>query len=285
MGNPANTYFTTVIQPEELSALMGEKHCRIVDCRFRLADTGAGKGAYLKGHIPGSVYAHLDEVLSNPRATDNGRHPLPPPDVLVERFADLGIGPDTQVIAYDAAGAMIAPRLWWLLKYMGHKNAAVLNGGIKGWMDAGYDTVPGAEKVPGSDFHGHIHPEMFITADQLAAMKLVVDSRSPERYSGETEPIDPKAGHIPGAVSFPFASVMDEAGYFLEPEILKAMFTRLLDGTSPMDSAFYCGSGVTACVNLFAMTYAGLDTARLYAGSWSDWISDPRRAIAEGTAP
>ncbi len=248
-----------------------------------MADTAAGRAAYEQEHIPGAVYAHLDDDLSGPPLTDSGRHPLPSPDALKALFGRLGItNQKTQVVAYDDAGGMIASRLWWMLRYMGHHQVAVLNGGWQAWQAAEYLTADGTNVNQKATFEGQPQQEWLITVDQVPTLPLLIDSRDAPRYRGEMEPIDPQAGHIPGAVNFPFKQVLDEQGKFLSSEELQKKFKALPQTAAPDETTFYCGSGVSACVNLLALQHAGLGHGRLYVGSWSEWSSDPSREIATG---
>lgn len=271
--------FTTLIDVKKLAAHLEDPDWVIVDCRFRLDDTEFGQRAYQAGHIPGAVYAHLDAILSNPPTTDNGRHPLPPPDILRERFGRLGIDGSKQVVAYDDKNGMIAARLWWLLRYLGHEAVAVLDGGWAAWLESGQAQRVGLEANSSLQFVGKRHSDWLVLAADVPDAALLIDSRSPERYRGEMEPIDPVAGHIPGAVNYFYQQHWSENGRFLSSEQIRQRLLAVLDGTDPDEAVFYCGSGVTACVNLLALKYAGLGNGRLYAGSWSDWISDPARPV------
>lgn len=271
--------FTTLIDTENLAAHLTDPDWVIVDCRFRLDDTEFGRREYEAGHIPGAVYAHLDEVLSNPPTTDNGRHPLPPAEILIERMGRLGIDSRTQVVAYDDKNGMIAARLWWLLRYLGHEAVAVLDGGWPAWLAAGQPLRAGVEENGPRPFTGSPRTDWVVLADDVTDAALLVDSRAPERYRGEVEPIDPVAGHIPGAVNYFYQQSWSENGRYLSPAQIRQQMQTVLGETNPDEAVFYCGSGVTACVNLLAMNYAGLGNGRLYAGSWSDWITDPSRPI------
>lgn len=271
--------FTTLIDVETLAAHLADPDWVIVDCRFRLDDTGFGRREYEAGHISGAVYAHLDEVLCNPPVTDNGRHPLPPPDVLIERFGRLGIDSGKQVVAYDDKNGMIAARLWWLLRYMGHEAVAVLDGGWPAWLAAAKPQRSGVEENEPRQFTGEPRSEWVVLAGNVPDVTLLVDSRAPERYRGEVEPIDRVAGHIPGAVNHFYQNNWSEDGRYLSPEQIHRQLQPILGDTDPDEAVFYCGSGVTACVNLLALKHAGLGNGRLYAGSWSDWITDPDRPI------
>lgn len=269
--------FTTLIDVETLAAHLADPDWVIVDCRFRLEDTEFGRREYEAGHIPGAVYAHLDEVLSNPPATDNGRHPLPPPEILIERMGRLGIDNRKQVVAYDDKNGMIASRLWWLLRYLGHEAAAVLDGGWPAWLEAGQPQRAGVEANAPRQFTGEPRSEWLVLAADVPDAALLVDSRGPERYSGEVETIDTVAGHIPGAVNYFYEQNWSENGRYLPPEQIRRQLQAILAETDPDEAVFYCGSGVSACVNLLALRHAGLGNGRLYAGSWSDWIADPAR--------
>lgn len=271
---------TTIISPAILADHLDDPAWVIVDCRFSLEDTEAGGRAYEAAHIPGAVYAHLDADLSNPPATDNGRHPLPPPATLAERFGRMGVAESKQVVAYDDANGAIAARLWWMLRYMGHEAAAVLEGGWTAWRAAGLPTRAGEERNAPAFFSGEPRTGWLVTMAQAPEAGLLVDSREPARYRGETEPLDPQAGHIPGAVNYFFQENWDENGRFLPPDQLRRRLTARLGDVSPDAAVFYCGSGVTACANLLAMAHAGMGNGRLYVGSWSEWSSYPENPTA-----
>lgn len=279
--------FRTLISAEQLAGRLNDTGWRIVDCRFSLADTGAGRTAYAAGHIPGAVYAHLDEDLSSPIVPgQTGRHPLPDRDQLIARLSAWGIDEHTQVVAYDDNSGMAASRLWWLLRSLGHDRVAVLDGGFAAWT-----AIPGAPlttELPAPQprtFRPRPPTGHAVDAAQVAQLRLdpdwvLVDSREDFRYRGESEPIDPVAGHIPGAVNAFFMENLDEQSRFLSSGQLRERFRPLL-GKRPAEKAvFYCGSGVSACHNILAMAHAGLGEATLYPGSWSEWITDESRAIA-----
>jgi thiosulfate/3-mercaptopyruvate sulfurtransferase len=263
--------YNTLIDVTTLADHLDDPDWLVVDCRFSLADTVAGLRAYLAGHVPGAIYAHLDEDLSNPPVTDNGRHPLPAPEVLAARFARMGIGPATQVVAYDDANGMIAARLWWMLRYMGHEAAAVLDGGWQEWLAAGGSQRIGQERRATAVFAGRPNPNWLVRLDEVPTVRLLVDSRDPARYRGELETIDPVAGHIPGAVNYYYGENVGENCRYLPPDQLRQKFKALLGDTPPIEAVFYCGSGVSACVNLLAMVHAGVGNGRLYVGSWSEY--------------
>jgi thiosulfate/3-mercaptopyruvate sulfurtransferase len=272
----------TLINPETLAENIENPSWVIVDCRFSLADAAVGYKDYQTAHIPGAMYAHLDDDLSGPPVTDHGRHPLPTPQRLAQLFSRLGIDEMSQVVVYDAAGGMIAARLWWMLRYMGHEAVAVLNGGWQAWREAEFPTKPGIEANTPSQFTGRPQPNWIVTLAEVDRQPLLIDSRGPARFRGELEPLDPQAGHIPGAINLPFETQLDENGRFQSNDRMKAELTAVLGKIAPGAATFYCGSGVSACVNLLAMAHVGLGNGRLYVGSWSEWSSDPERPIATG---
>jgi len=283
--------FTTLIDPETLQAHLDDPDWVVVDCRFSLSDPAYGRRAYQDAHIPGAVYAHLDEDLSGPIVPGRtGRHPLPDPDRLAQKLGAWGIDNRTQVVAYDDAGGAFAARLWWLLGWLGHDAVAVLDGGWSRWVREGRPVRSGIETRSPRTFVPRIRPERVVSADEVLqhlhdpAWRLL-DARAPARYRGEQEPIDPVAGHIPGAVNAPFAENLTPDGTFRPSEQLRQRFEALLGDVPSERVVCYCGSGVTAAHNLLAMAHAGLPGARLYAGSWSEWITDPRRPVARGAAP
>jgi thiosulfate/3-mercaptopyruvate sulfurtransferase len=262
----------TLVTAQELAARRNE--FVILDCRFSLGDPGAGARAYADGHIPGAHYIHLERDLSGPVAEHGGRHPLPEPGDFAGRLARFGIDRDTLVVAYDDNGFAFASRLWWMMRALHYRNVRLLDGGLGAWRAAGgaLDTgVPVATPVaapPVGDYGGKL--DMQGVREARAAGALLVDSRDAPRFQGIEEPIDPVAGHIPGAVNLPWQGATDDSGCMLEPERQLARFGVLDPGR---DLVVYCGSGVTACVNLLALHLAGRDGARLYPGSWSDWCS------------
>jgi thiosulfate/3-mercaptopyruvate sulfurtransferase len=279
--------FKTLIGVDSLQELLGKPGLAIIDCRFDLMNPKAGRQAYLTAHIPEARYADLNQDLSAPISPDTGRHPLPAPDAFAARLEFLGIGNHTQVVAYDDANGSLAARLWWMLRWMGHDAAAVLDGGLKAWISAGGalesgEPAPGAEHfTPQVDFHVALS-----TAELERSLHqpnlMLVDARAAERYAGRVEPIDSAAGHIPGAVNHPFTANLDADNRFLPAAELKRRWEERLAGRDAKDLVAMCGSGVTACHNLLSLEVAGLPGAKLYAGSWSEWIRDPRRPIARG---
>jgi thiosulfate/3-mercaptopyruvate sulfurtransferase len=283
--------FRTLINAAALTEQLSSPNIRIVDCRFKLDDTGWGEREYLTRHIPGAVYAHLDRDLSGETTGANGRHPLPDPARLERTFGRLGIGTDTQVVAYDQNAGMYASRLWWMLRWLGHHDVAVLDGGFACWTTEGRPTASGPEPTDSREFIGAPRTTAVVDTEELGRLMRdpeakLVDARAPERYCGAAETVDRVGGHIPGAVNHFFMKNVDETGLLRPVDELRAAFHETLGGTPPGRAIVYCGSGVTACQNLLALEHAGLPGARLYAGSWSEWSADPARPIARsGAAP
>ncbi|AOU99056.1 hypothetical protein BI364_14900 [Acidihalobacter yilgarnensis] len=257
----------------------------LVDCRFDLAHPNAGRQAYLAGHLPGAVYAHLDEALSGHLGPDTGRHPLPTPEAFGARCGEWGICPGVRVVAYDDAGGVYAARLWWLLRWLGHADVCVLDGGVQAWLAAGHALETQSSVPTPRSFTGTPRVDLSLGVEALQTALAdrrccLIDVRAAARYRGEVEPIDPVAGHVPGAVNHPFTHLLDERGHFLPAAALREQIESLLSGAPAETVVAMCGSGVTACHLLLAMTHAGLPGGRLYPGSWSEWIRDPTRPIA-----
>lgn len=276
-----------LVAAEELAAHIGDPAWRVFDCRHDLQNTEYGAQAYAREHIPGALFLHLDRDLSGQKTGRNGRHPLPDPAVFVRRMGECGVGPDTQVVAYDNEGSAFAARLWWMLRWLGHDKVAVLDGGLAGWRRAGYELTTEVPVVAPADFEAHPRP-LAVDADAVLGRlqsreALIIDARAPERFSGEQEAIDPVGGHIPGAVNRFYFDNLDDAGCYFKPaEELRAEFDALLAGRDPAKVVQTCGSGVTACQNLLAMEIAGFEGSRLYPGSWSEWCADPSRPVEKG---
>jgi thiosulfate/3-mercaptopyruvate sulfurtransferase len=245
----------------------------------------------LRAHIPGARYADLDRDLSAPVGPHTGRHPLPSPEVFAGRLGAIGIGDDTQVIAYDEVNGSVAARLWWMLRWLGHDAVAVLDGGLKAWtahggaLESGQPAFRPERFTPRIDANAAAKP-VLSTAELEHALRdsktLLVDARAAERYAGTVEPIDSVAGHIPGAVNHPFTANLGADGRFLSAAELKCRWQERLKNTDAANLVAMCGSGVTACHNLLSLEVAGLRGGKLYAGSWSEWIRDPRRPVARG---
>ena len=280
----------TLITAESLAGLLGDPRLRIFDCRFDLARPGDGRRRYLDGHLPGAVYADLNRDLAAPVTPGSGRHPLPAPADFADWLRSRGVNRDSRVVAYDDGNGMYAARLWWMLRWLGHDEVAVLDGGMRRWLQLG---LPLSDEVPSpspGDFVGQ--PRADAVADAAAVLaatsapsQRVLDARAPERYRGEVEPIDAVAGHVPGAGNHPFGLSLDAQGGFLDPEELRGALAASLAGTSPDRVIAMCGSGVSACHLLLALEHAGLRGARLYPGSWSEWSSDPARPVRTGAEP
>ena len=279
--------YTTLVEPGDLFTHLSDPGWVAVDCRFDLADPAAGARRYAEGHIPGARYAHLDDDLSDPITPTTGRHPLPEPGRFAQRLDQWGIDGASQVVAYDDANGGMAARLWWLLRWVGHSRVAVLNGGLRAWRAAGYPLSEQPPAVTPRVFTPHLDPRMLLDVDavasELAARRIaLVDARPADRFAGRNETFDPVAGHIPGARNHPFQRNVDAAGRFLPVEQLREAWRPTLAGSPGERVVSMCGSGVTACHNLLALEIAGTHGARLYPGSWSEWIRDPARPVATG---
>ena len=282
----------TLVTPAELAAHLGDREWLAIDCRFELSRPEWGEQLFASGHIPGALYAHLDRDLAGPHTAASGRHPLPSVAALEKTFGRFGIDAAVQVVAYDQGPGGFAARLWWLLRWLGHERVAVLDGGFAAWQEAGLPVSTERTVRAARSFRARPTREDVVTTAALSAAlacgglargePLLVDARAADRFAGENESIDPVAGHIPGARSHPFARNLDARGRFLPAAELRRAWLETLRG-HPADAVVaMCGSGVTACHNLLALEVAGLRGARLYAGSWSEWIRDPRRPVARG---
>jgi thiosulfate/3-mercaptopyruvate sulfurtransferase len=286
--------FTTLIEPPQLAARLEDPDWAIIDCRFELADPASGERAWASGHIPHAQYAHLERDLSGPHTPHSGRHPLPQVAALAAAFGRFGIDAAVQVVAYDQGNAAFAARLWWLLRWLGHRAVAVLDGGLPAWQQAGLALSRTAEPRAARHFRAAADDSMWVSTAQIAAAlesgalergsTALIDARSAARFAGENETIDPVAGHIPGARNHPYAGNHDARGHFLSAAELRRAWEASLRGTPPRQAIAMCGSGVTACDDLLALEIAGLGGARLYAGSWSEWIRDTAHAVARGPA-
>ena len=311
-----------LISAAQLQASLARETWLVLDVRHDLTDHEAGRRAYDQGHIPGAIYLHHEKQLAAPRTGKNGRHPLPPLDDFTALMRGLGLRPESRVAIYDASGGMFAAHLWWMLRWMGHERAAILDGGWQAWLNASgpVETGPavnGAETSASSATYSH--PQGAAVGDSADARETdskagtadggpnlratpsmptvdasqvrtnlddpvftVVDARAAERFRGEVEPMDPVAGHIPGALNRPNAQNLRADGTFKPAEQLREEFIALLGDRKPEQIVHQCGSGITACHNLFAMELAGLTGSALYPGSWSEWCSDPSRPVATG---
>ena len=281
-----STPFKTLISAAELAPHVADPDWLVIDCRFELGKPDAGERVYATGHIPHAIYAHLDRDLAAPVTPATGRHPLPQPETFAGTLTRWGMTPATQVVAYDADNAAYAARLWWLLRWVGHEAVAVLDGGFKAWTAAGLPTTTEAPRRRAGHFTARPNRDMWYDASEVAqrvrlADWRLLDARAPERFAGRVEPIDPVAGHVPGAHNHPFATNLGSDGRFAAAHELRNRFEQSQAGVADDHTIVMCGSGVTACNLLLAMEHAGKRGARLYAGSWSEWIRDPARGVAK----
>jgi len=278
--------FDTLITPAELSEIAGRRSTCVVDCRFSLLEPERGRSDYDRGHVPGAVYAHLDEDLAGPVGTTTGRHPLPDAAAFIACLRSWGISNDSQVVAYDDGSGGVAARLWWMLRWLGHDSVAVLDGGYAGWVAAGLPVSDAVETPEPGAFRGRADEGMTTSADELdrhlasAEGYILVDAREARRFRGEVEPIDPVAGHVPGALNLPFALAIDETGAWKPPEGLKALWDSQVPELPDRGWAVMCGSGVTACHLALSAKLAGRSEPRLYVESWSGWQRNPDRPVA-----
>ena len=278
-----------LISPQQLAERQQQPGLVILDCRFALEDTSYGQRSYANGHIAGACFADLERDLSGPVSKGKtGRHPLPDPQTLVERLQYWGINQDSDVVLYDDGPGAFAARAWWLLAWLGKRDGVfILDGGLKAWHAAGFPLSLDAPVIEPGSFVGTPDNRLVLDAEHLQKRLgqpglTLIDARAQPRFRGEVEPIDPVAGHIPGAQCAAFNENLGSDGRFLPAEQLKQRFAAQLQGRSPDELVAYCGSGVTACHNLFALSLAGYPLGKLYAGSWSEWITDPQREIATG---
>lgn len=279
-------FYTTLISADQLAERID--HCVVIDCRHDLFNHDAGFAAYEEGHIPGAFFLHQDDDIAGTKTGKNGRHPLPTRDELEGVFQRLGLKPGQQLVVYDGSAGTTAARLWWMAKWLGHAHAALLDGGLAAWIKAGFPQSKHSPDHPKrSDFvqQPSLMPSVEVGQVMANLQKhefLVVDARAPERYRGEVEPLDPTAGHIPGALNRPCTFNVRPDGLFKPAEVLRMEFNALLGSRAPAGIVHQCGSGVTACHNILAMEHAGLKGSRLYPGSWSEWTADATRPVATG---
>jgi thiosulfate/3-mercaptopyruvate sulfurtransferase len=269
-----------LMSADELGALLaGGRDVAVLDCRFASGDREAGRRAYEAGHIPGAVYMHLDEDLAGPIGEHGGRHPLPDPAVIAAKLGAAGVGADTQVVVYDGGAMPAAARCWWLLHYLGHEQVQVLDGGFPAWVAGGHPVTAELPRPVARTFVPRLQEHMVATMEEVRdrpAGQVVVDARSPGRFAGQPDPLDPKPGHIPGAVNRFWMDSLAPDGRWKGAADQAARFEGL---PAPEQIIHQCGSGVTACANLLAMAIAGLPGARLYVGSWSDWCTYPENPV------
>jgi thiosulfate/3-mercaptopyruvate sulfurtransferase len=279
--------YSTLIDGETLAAHLHDPAFRIVDCRYNVQDVGWGAREYEKEHVAGAVFASVDDDLSGPKDGANGRHPLPNAVRLASTLGRFGIDGRTQVVVYDQDLGMYASRLWWLLRWLGHDAVALLDGGFAKWKADGRPVANGIETHAPRVFDGAPQPGRFVTAAEVSGAlsrggHLIVDARAPERFRGDVEPVDKVAGRIAGAVNLPYQSLAGDAGTLRAPAEIRARARAAFGATPPERVICYCGSGVTACLDLLAFEHAGVHGAKLYPGSWSEWLSDPARPIERG---
>ncbi len=279
--------YRTLVSTDVLARHISDPNWIVIDCRFSLADTTAGEFAYSQGHIPGAYYAHLDRDLSSAITETTGRHPLPSVDDFCQTLGGWGISSASQVVVYDDANGAFAARLWWMLRWVGHVDVAVLDGGWNKWKADGWEVQMQPHSALPAMYKGDALRDAWLSCDEVQAHLahkdiLLLDARAPERYRGEVEPIDPVAGHVPGAANRPFQENLDRFGLFKTPLQLNKEYEQLIAGRTPEQVVHMCGSGVTACHNLLAMEHAELTGSKLYAGSWSEWIRDIERPVGKG---
>lgn len=279
--------YSTLIDVSQLGALLGRPEVVILDCRFELAAEAAGAAAYALGHIPGAQYAHLDRDLSGPVGPTTGRHPLPDPERLAITFGRWGINANVQVVTYDAGPGAYAARAWWLLRWLGHEAVAVLNGGYAAWQAAGLAEETHVRRRDPRLYVPQLQADRSVTTAEVVKLRTesaiqLIDARGADRFAGQNETIDPVGGHVPGARNRPFTGNLAPDGRFLPVTALREQWEAVLAGRPATELVSMCGSGVTACHNLLALEHAGITGARLYAGSWSEWVRDRSRPVATG---
>lgn len=278
--------YNTIIDPHTLAAHVENRNWVVMDCRFNLMNPEEGRQLYHQGHIPNARFMDLNQDLASAKTATTGRHPLPDAQQLASKLGELGVDENTQVVVYDADCGAFAARLWWLLRWLGHEAVAVLDGGLKGWQQAGHGVTPELPKITSRHFTAHPDNNLWVDTafveSFIDANGVLLDARSPERFRGEQEPSDPVAGHIPTACNMPFMGNLNQQQQFLSAEQLRQRFDAVLNGCSVQKVVCMCGSGVTACHNLLALEIAGLSGARLYVGSWSEWITSSARPVATG---
>jgi thiosulfate/3-mercaptopyruvate sulfurtransferase len=282
--------YTTLVSGEVLAQNLNNINWIVLDCQHDLMQPAYGRDAYAKEHIPGAQFVSLDDDLAGAKNGKNGRHPLPSVESLTTLFSRLGITAGKQVVVYDGAQNMYAGRLWWSLKWLGHTNVAVLDGGLTKWKADGRPLTTEVPAAKPAMFTAKVNEAIRATVEDVTARisdgkTTIIDARAPERYDGSAETIDPVGGHIPGAKNRFWKQNVNPDGTFKPAEVLRAEFEALLTGKAPSDVIQQCGSGVTALHNFVAMEIAGLSGARLYPGSWSEWCADPSRPMAKGAQP
>jgi thiosulfate/3-mercaptopyruvate sulfurtransferase len=276
--------FRSIISADIVQQHLHNAQWRIVDCRFNLNIPDEGFALYQMEHIPNAVYAHLDHDLSSPVTTNSGRHPLPEVEKFKQKLGNWGIDKNTQVVVYDDSAGSYAARLWWMLRWMGHDSVAVLNGGFSSWKKQGLPVTSDIPHISGTTYTGEPNMQMLVESDELQrelvhSRTFLIDVRDPNRFHGIEEPIDKVAGHIPGAINFPWKNNITGDGLYQPKALLHDQYKKIICETPGDNIVFMCGSGVTACHSLLALEYIGISGAKLYPGSWSEWISNPDRPV------
>ncbi len=279
--------YQTIISVEDLNKNINNQDWFVFDCRFMLKDPHSGLQKFSLGHIPGAQFADMDNDLAAPMTPTSGRHPLPNPDELIKKLQSWGLNNSSQVICYDDMSGAFAARMWWLLKWLGHENVAVLDGGIDLWTGSGLELETDVKKRTTGTFSGHANNNMWVDVEfvkqEIAQNNItLLDARSEERYTAKDTKTDPVAGHVPGAISIPFSGNLSKQGVFLSKGELQTRFAAMVNNAEKKEVVNMCGSGVTACHNLLAMSVADLPMTRLFVGSWSEWIKDKSRPVAIG---
>ncbi len=277
-------FYTTLVSTEVLARHLDDPEWIIFDCRFTLTDVGAGQCAYDKAHIPGAHYVHLDNDMASPVTSTSGRHPLPDPEVLAHKLGNWGVNSGKQVVVYDDTFGAMAGRLWWLLRWLGHDNVALLDGVYPKWLREKLPVTDAVSIATPTRFSVSVRDNLWVDANDVGQMRddkdcLLLDARAEERFSGEIEPLDPVAGHIPGAINLPWEDNLDFGGDFLSAGELRQQYAAQVGDILPGRITHMCGSGVTACHNILAMEHAGITGTRLYVGGWSEWITDKSRPV------
>ena len=276
--------YKTIISENDLKNNINNKDFIIFDTRCDIKDRGYGIDSYTEGHIENSIFVDVDTDLASEKQARTGRHPLPQVEVFCEKLSHWGMHNNKQVVVYDDAGGAFAGRLWWMMKWLGHDNVAVLNGGLNSWVKNGNKLVTSPTIFEKSSFEPNVRPDMVASlADvenaQYGMSTILLDARSKERYEGISDPVDPIAGHVPGAISHPLGTNLDRTGKFKTKEELKHNFNKISSELNEKDIISMCGSGITACHNILALEMCGVKNVKLYVGSWSEWITDPNRTV------
>ena len=276
--------YKTIISAKDLLANSKNKDFVIFDCRCDIKDSKFGIQSYTEGHIENAIFVDTDMDLASEKTQSSGRHPLPEPNILSEKLSQWGLSNSKQAVVYDDVSGAFAGRMWWILKWLGHKNVAVLDGGLSAWLKVGGKLVTKGTLFEKGAFIPEVNNSMQVFIDdiedaQYKMNKLIIDARSKERYLGIKDPVDPIAGHIPGAISHPLGQNLTKEGTFKSPEELKHLYRKILSDIDGSNVISMCGSGVTGCHNILAMEIAGIYGVKLYVGSWSEWITKPDRPI------